>query len=173
MSKKSWLEEYYPVPADQVAEKDAVAHTRRKWEGLLPENLKKHGLSDPPIDVDTTTCALCVHYYHHPMLGQEYRSCTRCPLANARGGVPCDRCRTEEHEAPYHAWSGYEDPTPMIQLLREIGSPKPPTRIFLQHDPEATGEPFSEAAEVTWSKDRIYDTDQEYIRADLVKRGTK
>jgi hypothetical protein len=61
----------------------------------------------------------------------------------------------------------------MIQLLREIGSPKPPTRIFLQHDPEATGEPFSEAAEVTWSKDRIYDTDQEYIRADLVKRGTK
>jgi hypothetical protein len=47
---------------------------------------------------------------------------------------------------------------------------KPPERIYLQHDPENTGEPFSEAAEVTWCKDRIYDTDQEYIRADLVRR---
>jgi hypothetical protein len=45
---------------------------------------------------------------------------------------------------------------------------KPPERIYLQHDPENTGEPFSEAAEVTWCKDRIFDTDQEYIRADLV-----
>ncbi len=41
-----------------------------------------------------------------------------------------------------------------------------PKKIFLQHDPEKTGEPFDEAAEVTWCRDRINDTDIEYIRAD-------
>ena len=45
--------------------------------------------------------------------------------------------------------------------------PDAPKRIYLQHDPEATGEPFNKAHEVTWAADRINDSDIEYIRADL------
>lgn len=43
-----------------------------------------------------------------------------------------------------------------------------PERIYLQHDPEETGEPFNEAREVTWCKDKINSTDIEYVRADAV-----
>ena len=45
-----------------------------------------------------------------------------------------------------------------------------PKRIYLQHDPENTGEPFSEANEVTWCTDKINDNDIEYVRADLARR---
>jgi uncharacterized small protein (DUF1192 family) len=45
--------------------------------------------------------------------------------------------------------------------------PGSPERIYLQHDPEDTGEPFNEAHEVTWCADKINDTDIEYVRADL------
>lgn len=45
-----------------------------------------------------------------------------------------------------------------------------PEVIYLQHDPENTGEPFSEAHEVTWCKDKINDTDIQYVRADLAER---
>lgn len=44
-----------------------------------------------------------------------------------------------------------------------------PKRIYLQHDPENTGEPFNAAHEVTWSADRINNTDIEYIRADIAR----
>jgi len=37
-----------------------------------------------------------------------------------------------------------------------------PRAIFLQHDPEGTGEPFAKASEVTWCAERVYDTDAEY-----------
>ena len=44
-----------------------------------------------------------------------------------------------------------------------------PERIYLQHDPENTGEPFNDAHEITWCRDRIFDTDIEYVRSDLTK----
>ena len=40
-----------------------------------------------------------------------------------------------------------------------------PERIYLQHDPESTGEPFDKAHDVTWCQDRINKTDVEYVRA--------
>lgn len=49
--------------------------------------------------------------------------------------------------------------------------PSPPERIFLQHDPEDTGGPFSITPDVTWSKDRIFDNDAEYVRADVAARS--
>jgi hypothetical protein len=45
-----------------------------------------------------------------------------------------------------------------------------PRRVYLQHDPENTGEPFHAACEVTWAQHRIYRSDIEYIRADLARR---
>ena len=38
-----------------------------------------------------------------------------------------------------------------------------PERIYLQHDPESTGEPFDKAHDVTWCQDRINKTDVEYV----------
>ena len=48
-----------------------------------------------------------------------------------------------------------------------------PACIYLQHDPENTGEPFNRAHEVTWCIDRINATDIEYVRADLAERTAK
>ena len=41
-----------------------------------------------------------------------------------------------------------------------------PERIYLQHDPEDSGVPFTEAYGVTWCQDRINKTDIEYVRTD-------
>lgn len=109
MSMKSWMEEFYPVEADEVSEADALEHSHRKWTGLLPENLKKHdvapeefyrslALSDGEHTflIDSSTCALCrVHKL----------KCLRCPLIN---------CRTE-----FVAWAETYDPVPMIDLIEQ------------------------------------------------------
>lgn len=39
MSLETWKEEFYPIPADEVPESQALAHSLRKWEGLRKENL--------------------------------------------------------------------------------------------------------------------------------------
>lgn len=44
----------------------------------------------------------------------------------------------------------------------------PPERIFLQVDPEGEGYP-SEYEGVTWCRDRINETDVEYVRKDLTE----
>jgi hypothetical protein len=44
MSLKTWLAEYYPVPADRAAGDEAgLEHAIRKWKGAMPAALKKHG----------------------------------------------------------------------------------------------------------------------------------
>ncbi len=51
-----------------------------------------------------------------------------------------------------------------------------PREIWLQHDPEHTGEPFDAAYEVTWCADKINDNDIRYVRADLCaaqRKGAK
>lgn len=48
-----------------------------------------------------------------------------------------------------------------------------PREIWLQHDPDNTGEPFKLAHDVTWCADKINDNDIKYIRADLAKRKGK
>lgn len=118
MSLKTWKEEFYAVPANEVAKEDAVSHSLRKWEGLRPANLEKHwvywdyrGLTDLPgevLRIDSNSCALCVHYLDNSIAAYEVdedppHMCSACPLAIARGDVPCDRCmRHEAHmEHPY------------------------------------------------------------------------
>ncbi len=45
MSLESWKKEFYPTRAADVKTLDeALTHTERKWEGLRPENLERHGL---------------------------------------------------------------------------------------------------------------------------------
>lgn len=44
MSIKTWLAEYYPVPADRVAGDEAgLEHAIRKYKGARPAALEKHG----------------------------------------------------------------------------------------------------------------------------------
>lgn len=101
MSLETWIKEFYPVPAQDVSEKKALNHSIVKWTGLLPKNLRKHGVewaaprairdavTLDTFDIDVTTCALCVH--HCRSFGE--MECEGCPL-NQYLGMPCD------HEEP-------------------------------------------------------------------------
>lgn len=109
MSKKTWKEEFYPIPADEVPLKRAVAHSLKKWRGLLPRNLKKHGLKEAPIEFGmSSTCALCVNYTAHPASGD---MCDGCPLFEI--GHEC-----QGQGSPYDQWATHDDPRPMIAALR-------------------------------------------------------
>lgn len=50
MSIETWLDEYYPVRAVDVAPEDAADHALLKWTGRLPENLTRHGMRESPTD---------------------------------------------------------------------------------------------------------------------------
>lgn len=122
MSLETWKAEFYPVPADKVKKRDAVAHSLRKWIGMREENLKKHGCyahyssvrsDDGSFVVSGSSCSLCVLYFHS---GKE-KPCRECPLAKSRGGVPCD-----EDDSPWSQWSSFSkggNPEPMIAALEK------------------------------------------------------
>ena len=59
-----------------------------------------------------------------------------------------------------------EEDAPTIKTAAEYGCPE---RIWLQHDLEGTGEPYTEPDddEVTWCWHQISQYDTEYVRADL------
>ena len=116
MSKKSWLEEFYPVEAENVEERDAVAHSLQKWTGLRAKSLKRHELITPPIPVDGYSCSLCVIYRE----GSD--DCDKCPLYLLRNGVQCDEQADDEEEPPYFDYIDYSDPEPMIELLQIVKS---------------------------------------------------
>lgn len=82
MSLESWKKEFYPVDACEIEGLvDAAKHSLKKWEGLLSENRKKHGVilnKDSDLEeggggiilLDGTSCALC----------QVAGECVACPL---------------------------------------------------------------------------------------------
>lgn len=128
MGAKEWLATYYPTPADKVQHEEALAHSLRKWEGLRPEVLEAHGLySDgwsvferggglrPVIRGGSSSCALCERFYNHR---DRETPCAACPLAIARGGVPCDERMDDETSAPWGRYTVDKDPEPMIGWLR-------------------------------------------------------
>ena len=111
MSLKTWKKEFYPKSAKRTKISEAVEHSLQKWRGILPDNLKKHGLERdinridevaPPADrygslylrpyvnnrpdfrLDDETCSLCVWYYNDDA-SDECSSCATCPLFKATG----------------------------------------------------------------------------------------
>lgn len=131
MSLKTWKEEFYPVDAESVSEEDALDHSLRKWIGLKPENLKKHGVfkvsgwrsivdKNDEYDsmlIDGVSCSLCKFY-----LGDEVDSqCESCPLTAQRGGRACDES-TEPgsyfNDSPYANFTERDDPQAMIDLIQ-------------------------------------------------------
>lgn len=112
MSKKSWIAEFYPQEAEEVAKKNALRHSIQKWKGLLPEALKRHRLYEPPIFVSDSTCALCHHYQY-----TGHSECSECPLYKARGYVRCDKARPAEQNSPFTHYRENKDPVPMLGWL--------------------------------------------------------
>jgi hypothetical protein len=110
MSKQSWLKEFYPIAAEKTSKATALNHCIRKWTGLLPENLKKHNLEQPPIEVSCYTCALCAHY-------ESYDDCYNCPLQEVHDWCRCDYPSSIERMSPWKAYCEYRDPKPMLAWL--------------------------------------------------------
>lgn len=138
MSLESWKQEFYPMKANQTSVDDALDHSIRKWEGLQPENLAKHGVhlwrqysagfyrvveigqeGHPEHDrvrIDASTCALCIHFDYD---SGSLNGCGDCPLGQVRG-VPCTE-RTEAEENRISPWGSFlqcGDPQPMLVQLR-------------------------------------------------------
>ncbi len=133
MSQKTWLKEFYPKPADKTTKKEAIQHSVKKWEGLLPDNLKKHNVTmnidevsvqdargKEFLEVDQVTCSLCHHYFKVKSQGH---SCNQCPLFKVRNSVAC--CdegyynQREEKDSPYGIMVEKGNPRPMLKWLRK------------------------------------------------------
>jgi len=111
MSLRTWKKEFYPVPAIKCTTKrSALRHSIKKWKGLLPENLSKHGVrSDPPnrcigedsgvFMISSGTCALCLRF-----------DCMDCALYTPRSHSGCQRY--------YAKWTVCDNPKPMIKFIR-------------------------------------------------------
>jgi hypothetical protein len=144
MSIKTWMAEFYPVSASKFSRGyqpvkevglhkniEMLNHSILKWTGLLPQNIKKHGVYHAPgaaaifesmeewirgsarrgdvMSFSSATCALCQkHFDHNRPLDQI--PCWSCPLYKHRG-ANCDandffiRC--------------LDDPQQMIDALTE------------------------------------------------------
>ena len=124
MSFESWLEEFYPVPARECPKEQAAAHSLKKWQGALPENLEKHDVDfwgstlteddSRYITFDSGSCSLCHHYI------DKYRwTCGTCPLYIVRGHVPCFIERVDEiaEGSPFH--QAEHTVEPMIMWLKK------------------------------------------------------
>ena len=121
MSRDSWVKEHYPIPADEVAAKDALDHVLNKWIGTTPEALEKHGgrLNEARIALDDDdfcfsgkyTCALCLtHQCHHQNKGRPL-----CPLEITHGSCPCLPLGC----SPWWYFAFDNNPQPMIDLIRK------------------------------------------------------
>lgn len=121
MSKETWLEEYYPVPASaaeaQTNDRAAIEHSLHKWRGLRPDVLEAHNLyprtsrliadacdGRDVIEVDGSSCALCEMHIQN--------ECKGCPLYDEKTNSRCD---SEGRE--YRNWLYHKDPEPMIAAL--------------------------------------------------------
>lgn len=121
MSLASWIEEFYPVAAENCPQAQALDHSILKWTGLLQENLEKHGVSinagrciaDDTRDytvltIDGDSCALCRWHYDG-----KTGSCTfkngGCPIYHVHGRY----CDTE-----YAEFRRTSQVAPMLALLQ-------------------------------------------------------
>jgi len=123
MSLQSWKKEFYPVSASRVADKDALAHSLRKWQGLTRAALRKHKISrfgytigeeelNEYFPIDSSTCALCEAFYEE-LPGEA--SCGSCPLVGLSEQEEGDSGCTKE----YLAWFANHRLAPMLALLRK------------------------------------------------------
>ena len=121
MSIKTWKEEFYTVSAaSRMSKKAAIEHSIKKWEGLLPENLKKHGVvldrcgdihdDETKFEICDESCALCQKYVRE--------CCIKCPLYK-KLGFGCGKGKIEAGDGwVYYMYEG--DPELMLKNLRSL-----------------------------------------------------
>jgi hypothetical protein len=133
MSIKTWMKEFYPVPASTFNRTEiektnkqktlkAVKHSLKKWQGLTEKNLTKHGcvyntniyrVEDSTrtnqFSIDSGSCALCFYFYN---------ICEDCILFKVRG-CACDEYKDTEPYTPYAFLTHEGNPNPMIALLKK------------------------------------------------------
>lgn len=130
MSMVTWKEEFYPVTAFEVSEKDAAEHSLRKWIGLRPENLSRHGLRTASIAItdrlhtlfiDSTSCSLCKHHYYMDpgtRHDETYYDCPGCPIVAANNGKTCFN-GSDGYLSPWDLWVENNEVEPMIEMLEK------------------------------------------------------
>ncbi|TXH54255.1 MAG: hypothetical protein E6Q97_11375 [Desulfurellales bacterium] len=119
MSLASWKEEFYPVRAIECKKEQALDHSILKWTGLLPENLKKHGVflqnqylkdfKDPDnlLAIDGSSCALCVWHYAEGWCVVE-------------GACPIYLATRRECGKEYGLFAREAQVLPMLNLLQQV-----------------------------------------------------
>lgn len=117
MTIETWKQEFYPTEADSTSKETAIAHSLRKWVGLRPENLTKHGITNYDLytiqyknerfDINGQSCALCSHFFSRDW-------CVNCPL-HKHLGQDCD-----DENMPYSIYIASRDPEPMITALEAL-----------------------------------------------------
>jgi len=116
LTKKEFLEKYYPVPAVEMADKsweECLKHSIRKWWGM------RHKISIKSSDHFGSmghgdTCALCIKDMNMSSI-----ACDSCPIH-----VYSTRCGSTSPLSPWHKSYDLEKSYPMlkalIQALREV-----------------------------------------------------
>lgn len=124
MSIKTWKKEFYPKSAtSRMSKKAAIEHSIKKWEGLLPENLKKHGVvldkcgdiyenidDEMNFEISDLSCALCYKYL--------WECCKKCPLYE-KLGFECGKGEIKDGDG----WKSYiknGSPELMLKNLRSL-----------------------------------------------------
>lgn len=140
MSLKTWMNEFYPVSADALTTPaGAIEHCIRKWEGLRPENLERHGMVKTidskydiiekgrklnDVDLIYLDAEEAVEYGAFKVNADTCalcrlhgNGCESCELANSRDGLDCYSDNDEERQTPFDEWGQKHDPEPMIFWL--------------------------------------------------------
>ena len=138
MSLRTWLKEFYPIPADEVSLEESGKAVELKWTGLLSENLEKHKLviellnpyfphhnSFTPYLYDDTenvyfkiyasNCAWCCITKSRVPDGYP---CDKCPAVEA-GSMRCEKIIKDDIYSPWDYWIGKQNPKPMLNWIRE------------------------------------------------------
>lgn len=134
MSVKTWLNEFYPIPADApMTNLEAVQHSLKKWRGLTDSNLKRHcvntknpanswlhwrsvnGRSQGNLIINADSCALCQKHD----VGD---GCRTCPIVRTTGRR-CDERKygkaIDGMTSPWHEFDEDMNPMPMIAMLEK------------------------------------------------------
>jgi hypothetical protein len=134
MTIETWKEEFYTEDANVAgdgSDMECLDHSIKKWNGVLPENLKKHQLAkdykcisdeDYGLNIDGSTCALCQKYADKTTFEDEdynvYDDDMYCYSDKLNQACPIVRVTGETCDEIY--FKSLEDPKLMLDLLQFV-----------------------------------------------------
>lgn len=116
MSYRTWCDEFIPDTPGAMSYTEAIALSRKKWDGLLPSSLKRH-----KIDPTGATASLLRHIIKSGV------TCALCEKARLAGDATCDQCPISIYDvdcpsdgSAYDIYCHTGNYAPMRKLLREL-----------------------------------------------------